>query len=166
MDMKRLIVFFSGMWLMLAGCAPHAPLAVPASPAEIASTVKASDAPLTLVHVWATWCPPCRVEFPELIRVHRKFSREGLNLILISADEPGDAEQVGEFLVQQACPVDSLITTELSQRFIEQFSPNWGGALPASFFYVDGALRAEWEGMRSFKQYANTIRELMGGDEK
>lgn len=96
--------------------------------------------------------------------MHDQFAEKGVKLILISADEPADAASVAEFLEENQCSVDSLITTKLDGKFIEMLSPNWGGALPASFFYVDGELRAEWEGMRSFEQYAETINKLTGGD--
>ncbi len=149
--------------MMLSGCGSRPAEAVPASLAEIREQMDASSAPLTLVHVWATWCPPCRAEFPELVKVQEQFADNGVKLILISADEPADAASVAEFLAENQCPVDSLITTELDGKFIEMLSPNWGGALPASFFYVEGELRTEWEGMRSFEQYAEAINKLTGG---
>lgn len=163
MKLRFIFPMVGSLLVAAAGCSPPSPKAVPATPAEIGAEVQASKAPLTLVHAWATWCPPCVKEFPELVKIHREFSEQGLGLILISADEPTDVGKVEDFLAQQNSPVDSLVTTELSQGFIETLSPNWGGALPASFFFIGGRLVAEWEGMRSFAQYEETIRQLMEG---
>ena len=42
---------------------------VPVTPAELAAIVKSGGAQATLVNVWATWCQPCREEFPDLVRL-------------------------------------------------------------------------------------------------
>ena len=135
---------------MMASCG-SAPLStgVVATPSEIQETIRNSDAPLTLVHVWATWCDPCREEFPELLKACRLARERGLTLQLVSADDPQDLEAVTIFLQKHQSPVDSLVSTELSKEFIELFSSNWSGALPASFFFdANGNLVAEWAGKR------------------
>ena len=148
---------------MMAACGPAAPpTGVVATPSEIHEAVRHSEAPLTLVHVWATWCDPCREEFPELLRVYRHARERGLALLLISADDPANLESVNDFLRQQQSPVGSLVSTELNEEFIELFSTNWSGALPASFFFdANGTLVAEWAGMRSYEEYIQTIEPLL-----
>src|SRR3974377_1788114 len=39
-----------------------------------------------LVNVWATWCPPCRAEFPDMVKVARDLRGEGLRMVFVSAD--------------------------------------------------------------------------------
>lgn len=39
---------------------------------------------VVLVNFWATWCPPCRVEMPDLIRLQREHARQGLQIIGIT----------------------------------------------------------------------------------
>lgn len=145
--------------ILLFACNPPAPVATPATPNEIQQEIEISKAPLTLVHVWATWCDPCRDEFPELVKVINTF--QSLEVILISADDPAEATAVEEFLIEHQSPVGSVITTELNQKFIETLSPNWDGALPATFFYREGKLVSEWEGKRTFEEYAETIETLL-----
>jgi thiol-disulfide isomerase/thioredoxin len=146
---------------LIFGCSPE-PEATPASTGQITQKIKTSNAPLLLVHVWATWCDPCREEFPELIKIHANYTSKGLAILLISADDPDDSETVKVFLLEQNSPIDSLIATKLDQDFIESFSPNWSGALPSSFFFgADGKLLEEWEGKRSYKHYAETIETLL-----
>ena len=45
-------------------------------------------APATLVHFWATWCPPCRKELPGLLEFGRELNRtQGVELLAISVDQ-------------------------------------------------------------------------------
>jgi thiol-disulfide isomerase/thioredoxin len=157
------LVFLAAATGLLSGCRPvAAPGATAADPEEIRSAMAESTAPLTLVHVWATWCEPCREEFPELLRVYRDTRDAGLSLLLVSADDPAETDAVEAFLKEQQSPVGSLITTELNQDFIELFSPDWAGALPASFFFdPNGNLLAEWQGKRSYEEYVETIDQLL-----
>jgi thiol-disulfide isomerase/thioredoxin len=46
---------------------------------------------LTLVNFWATWCGPCRREFPELIALQQKYADRGFTVVGV-AQEPPDAE--------------------------------------------------------------------------
>ena len=49
-------------------------------------TVRLSDyqGRVVLVNFWATWCPPCRAEMPELVRLQREHGKEGLQIIGIT----------------------------------------------------------------------------------
>ncbi len=146
---------------LLGACSPP-PAGKVATLPQIKAAIRHSDAPLTLVHVWATWCDPCREEFPELLRMYEAARRRGLELILVSADDPAELDAVDLFLQEQQSPVGSLVATELSQDFIELFSSDWAGALPASFFFdADGQLAEEWQGKRTFEEYMETIDRLL-----
>ncbi len=55
---------------------------------------------IVLVNFWATWCPPCRAEIPELIELRKKFSDDELVMIGVSVDSDSDA--VDEFILKGA----------------------------------------------------------------
>jgi peroxiredoxin len=44
-----------------------------------------------LIDFWATWCMPCKVEMPNVIRVHKKFNEKGFEIIGISLDNNREA---------------------------------------------------------------------------
>jgi thiol-disulfide isomerase/thioredoxin len=46
-------------------------------------TIRLSDyrGKVVLINFWATWCPPCRAEMPDLIRLQRVHGKEGLRII-------------------------------------------------------------------------------------
>ncbi len=96
-------------------------------------------AEVTLVHFWATWCPPCVQEIPELQAFRRDFAdRHNFKVVMIAvADDP---EKAREFL--GGAPDDSLL-----------FDPNWDVAhrygssqIPESYLVVDGKVVEKFVG--------------------
>jgi len=53
----------------------------------------APDLRLVLVNFWATWCPPCRKEFPSLSRVRKLFKPEEFEVLAVNVDEDRDTAQ-------------------------------------------------------------------------
>lgn len=51
-----------------------------------------------LLNIWATWCPPCRKEMPDLQALHDRFSPQGLRVVGVSIDASGTDEAVRNFL--------------------------------------------------------------------
>lgn len=53
-------------------------------------------AKFTIVDVWATWCGPCKENFPHLVDLHRKFGEKGLVVVSLSFDDPTNKKHVAE----------------------------------------------------------------------
>jgi len=53
---------------------------------------------VVLLNVWATWCPPCRKEIPELQALHEEHARGGLEVLGVSVDAAGADPQVRAFM--------------------------------------------------------------------
>ena len=52
-----------------------------------------------LVNLWATWCGPCRMETPELVKLHKEFQSRGVEMIGLSTEDPdASAQSVSEFV--------------------------------------------------------------------
>ena len=52
-----------------------------------------------LVNLWATWCGPCRMETPELVKLHNEYQSRGVEMIGLSTEDPdASAESVAEFV--------------------------------------------------------------------
>ncbi|HIC84959.1 MAG TPA: TlpA family protein disulfide reductase, partial [Desulfobacterales bacterium] len=47
---------------------------------------------IVLIDFWATWCPPCRMSIPELVRLQREYEDEGLVILGVSLDDPAQAQ--------------------------------------------------------------------------
>jgi thiol-disulfide isomerase/thioredoxin len=67
-------------------------------------TFKLSDyaGKVIIVNLWATWCGPCRVEIPELIKVSDEYKSRGVELIGLTNEDPiEDAAKVKDFVKKQ-----------------------------------------------------------------
>lgn len=87
--------------------APATVVTLPASVTD-AELRAVSGAPIKLsnyagkvlvVNLWATWCGPCRQETPELVKLHKEFRSQGVEVIGLSTENPDDsADAVREFV--------------------------------------------------------------------
>lgn len=46
---------------------------------------------VTMIDFWATWCPPCRGEMPNVIATYQKYNAEGFDIVGVSLDDDRDA---------------------------------------------------------------------------
>ena len=91
-----------------------------------------------LVNFWATWCDPCRDEFPDLVKIDKDYRARGLEFIAVSLDEPAEINTtVRQFLQQMraAMPSYLLNTNNEPEAAISAVDPTWQGELPATFLF-------------------------------
>jgi len=76
-----------------------------ALPALDGRTISLSDfsGKVVLVDFWATWCPPCRAEMPDLVKLNQDLAPRGFTILGVAMDEDG-AEAVRAFTALQPIP--------------------------------------------------------------
>jgi len=56
---------------------------------------------VVLINLWATWCGPCRMETPELVRLHKEYQDRGVEFVGLSTEDPdASAQKVRDFVSQ------------------------------------------------------------------
>jgi len=109
-------------------------------------TLRDLSGKVVLMNFWATWCPPCRKEMPDLEALYQRFRSRGLVVLAIS-DE--DAEKVRPFIATRQLSFPVLL--DPGRKVNELFQVN---GIPKSFLYDrDGKLVAQAIDMRTQRQF-------------
>ena len=90
-----------------------------------------------LINFWATWCDPCREEFPDLVKINEDFHERGLDAAVISLDDVAEIKgSVPAFLARMKAMMPAyLLNVPDPEPAIKAIDPAWTGALPATFLY-------------------------------
>ena len=105
--------------------------------AGLRQTLARQKGRVVLLNFWATWCVPCREEFPELSKLQGKYGAAGFQLIGVSTDFAKVRPAVQKFLAEQrpSFPNYRKKSGGDDQDFIEAVDSSWGGELPFSVLY-------------------------------
>ncbi len=89
-----------------------------------------------LVNFWATWCDPCREEFPDLVKLDAEYKGK-IDFITISLDELSEiARDVPKFLAEMKAEMPAyLLKAEDDDAAIAIVSKDFTGALPFTILY-------------------------------
>ena len=90
-----------------------------------------------LVNFWATFCDPCRDEFPDLVKIDKDYRSQSLEFVTVSLDDVTDIKtEVPKFLdAMKATGPAYLLDSNDPEPAIKLMDPRWSGALPATFLF-------------------------------
>lgn len=114
---------------------------------KIKELLKPNGKPL-LVNFWATWCVPCREEFPDLVEIDEEFKGK-IDFITISLDDPAEINRdVPRFLSEMKAEMPAyLLRTTEEDAVISSIAKDWSGGLPFTVLYgADGDVAHTKEG--------------------
>jgi peroxiredoxin len=101
---------------------------------------------IVLVNFWATWCPPCRKEMPDLDAIYTHFQSQGLVILSLSDEEMA---KVGPFI--SAANYHPPVLLDTGGKVAKQFHVE---GIPKSFVYDrEGKLVAQSIDMRTQHQF-------------
>ena len=116
-----------------------------------------------LVTFWATWCEPCRDEYPMLNELAKQYAPQGLKVVGVSLDQDGDLILMRRFLARYK-PIFPNYRKKKGEEdaFIQAVMPGWNGSIPASVFYArDGRQIGHLVGAGDRETYEAAIRTLL-----
>jgi thiol-disulfide isomerase/thioredoxin len=104
---------------------------------EMQALLKRDGTRPLLVNFWATWCDPCREEFPDLVKIDKQYRPKSIDFIAISLDDLADLKiAVPKFLREMRATMPNyILSVSDPEPAIKSIDPAWDGALPATFLY-------------------------------
>ena len=104
---------------------------------EMQGLMKRDGSRPLLVNFWATWCIPCREEFPDFVKIDAEYRPKGLDFIAISLDDLVDLKtEVPKFLKEMKATMPVyLLNVPDPEPAIAAVDRDWNGTLPATFLY-------------------------------
>ena len=158
-----------------APAAPGAPGAMVAlTPLVLNTELKSVNGPpiklsnyagkVLVVNLWATWCGPCRMEIPELVKFHKEYRAKGLEVVGLSTENPeASAEGVRRFVQEYKMeyPV-GWVTADVAIALMQGRD-----AIPQSFVIArDGRILKRFVGFSAAatpQQMRDAIEEALKG---
>ncbi|HEX8299489.1 MAG TPA: TlpA disulfide reductase family protein, partial [Rubricoccaceae bacterium] len=150
----------------LAGCGAGSTPAAPAAPSNIVEVADGSalvesvaglGKEAVVLNFWATWCGPCRAEFPTFVRYDAEHADDGVEVRFVSLDEARDLPAVRAFLDEHGVSEPSYVYTGKTD-LTTQLNPFVGGAIPITMILDgDGIVRHTAVGAMSYDDLADKV---------
>jgi thiol-disulfide isomerase/thioredoxin len=99
---------------------------------ELIEAVKAAKGNVVVVDVWATYCVPCKREFPSFVKLHDQRAKDGVVCISVTVDEKDNREAAQKYLQKQ--------NATMANYWLDETPEVWGGkwkvkAVPVVFVF-------------------------------
>ena len=111
---------------------------------------------VVLLNFWATWCPPCRAEVPDLVKWQREYGKQGLQVIGVTYP-PTNLADVRRFLRRHKISYPVLLGARETKTLFMQ-----GETLPVTVVIDrEGNVREHIEGILLPEEFEEKIRPLL-----
>lgn len=121
-----------------------------------------------LVNFWATWCEPCREEFPALVKLDAEYEGR-VDVITVSLDfEEELTTGVPKFLKEMKATMPTyLLVTADETAAIAAVSKDWSGGLPFTILIAaDGSTAYSRQGLIKFEKVRDEIEKVLAAQAK
>jgi thiol-disulfide isomerase/thioredoxin len=118
-----------------------------------------------VVNFWATWCEPCRDEYPMIVELAKEFKPQGVSVIGVDMDDESDMNLVRRFIArtQPQFPNYRQKPGIDLDAFYDGVNPEWKGTMPQTIFYGrDGQILGFFLGTRPQTVFEQAFRATLG----
>ena len=163
---------------LVAGCQPDAsaettapggaddgqPIVEVASAEALVKDLDGVEADWVVLNFWATWCAPCRVEFPDFIRYDAEVEGSGIEVRFVSLDDPDQLAAVRAFLADHDVTEPSYLYTGQGD-VTSALNPFVGAALPITMVLdADRIVQHTHVGLMQYPELKETVAKVQAGE--
>lgn len=131
--------------------------------AKIKELLKTNGKPL-LVNFWATWCVPCREEFPDLVKIDAEYYGK-IDFITVSLDFIEELDTgVPKFLTEMKAEMPTYLLVSADENaLISSIAKDWKGGLPFTILYNEkGEIAYTRQGKVDHETLKGEIEKTLG----
>lgn len=136
----------------------------PLGAASLDSIISHRNGKILILNVWATWCAPCKEEFPDLISLSRSLPSAKAEVMALSIDYPDEIETlVAPFITSLSPPFPVFVADiEPQDSLINALNPSWSGAVPATIIYdTHGQRRSFLTGLQTLSTFKKAVDDVL-----
>ena len=115
---------------------------------DLDKILKGDPHKLKVINFWATWCGPCKKEFPDFLKISRQFEQRPVDFLTVSVDGSEKRKEAFEFLNQVHAPIQNYILTQVSEDSVRAaIGGEWDGSIPLTLIIdPSGRISKRWSG--------------------
>lgn len=114
---------------------------------------------VVVLNFWATWCPPCREEIPEFVKLQNTYGKAGVQVIGVAVD---NLEDVKEFYKAEGMNYPVLIGEQDAINIMAEFGETTGSLPYTVIVNTDGEIVAHKLGALDLPHMEALIRPHLG----
>jgi thiol-disulfide isomerase/thioredoxin len=139
------------------------PVVEPISQEEVVKLIQERNGKVLLLNVWATWCIPCREEFPDLVKLAEHYKSKDVEIVGLSVDYADEVQtKIQPFLKQYHTNFPVYVKNfKADEEFINMLNKDWSGGVPATFIFdKSGKQRAYVLGKKNLDFFKKEIEKI------
>lgn len=119
---------------------------------------------IVVVDFWATFCIPCKEEFPNLVKLHADHGPKGVVCISVSVDDPEDKDAALKFLRKEKATFLNLLLDEAPEKYQKEL--NFASVPTVLVYGKDGKLVKKFNATKpeeafTYKDIRKVVEELL-----
>ncbi|MEN9526657.1 MAG: hypothetical protein RLY56_608 [Pseudomonadota bacterium] len=161
MSLNRVVAIISLALISQSAWAANPAKAIHAS--EFKQILNSHRGDLVVVNFWATWCAPCLKEIPDLLKLQKEKSSEGMQLIGIAVDEPtANSAEVERFRSRYFPEFRTYARAGVEMDELAQvIDPSWNEVVPTTYLLDrEGRVVKRIQGKKTLEEFRTALEAI------